>query len=90
MLPGGIFVNVEQVLAPTPELELMYLQKHERHVTESQAPAEEWAASKERSKHDICVDVDTQLNWLREAGFPVVDTLAKDGRFTTYAAWKES
>jgi tRNA (cmo5U34)-methyltransferase len=90
LVPGGVFVNVEQVLAPSPELEAMYHGKHERHVAESQAPAEEWAASRKRSEHDICIDVDTQLNWLREAGFQVVDCLAKDWRFTTYAAWKAS
>ncbi|MEY2419977.1 MAG: tRNA (cmo5U34)-methyltransferase [Acidimicrobiaceae bacterium] len=89
LLAGGIFVNVEQVLAPSPELELMYHQKHERHVVESHAPAEEWAASRERSLHDICIDLGTQLNWLREAGFHEVDCLAKDWRFTTYAAWKQ-
>ncbi|GAU67838.1 ubiquinone/menaquinone biosynthesis methyltransferase [Streptomyces sp. NBRC 110611] len=85
--PGGIFVNVEQVLAPTPALEKMYDQQHESHVHASGTPAEEWAAGRERMKHDIPIDVDTQIQWLREAGFSTVDCLAKDWRFATYAGW---
>ncbi|MFF4605815.1 class I SAM-dependent methyltransferase [Streptomyces sp. NPDC001339] len=85
--PGGIFVNVEQVLAPTPALEKMYDRQHEAHVHASGTPAEEWAAGRERMKHDIPIDVDTQLQWLREAGFSTVDCLAKDWRFATYAGW---
>ncbi|MDG4765796.1 class I SAM-dependent methyltransferase [Solwaraspora sp. WMMD406] len=85
--PGGIFVNVEQVLAPAPELEQMYDRQHESHVHAAGTPADEWAAGRERMKHDICIDVDTQLAWLRDAGFSTVDCLAKDWRFATYAGW---
>lgn len=85
--PGGLFVNVEQVLAPTPAIEALYDRQHETHVHESGTPADEWAAGRERMKHDICIDVDTQLGWLREAGYAQVDCLAKDWRFATYAGW---
>ncbi|MBB6174734.1 tRNA (cmo5U34)-methyltransferase [Nocardiopsis mwathae] len=85
---GGVFVNVEQVLAPTDRLERMYDEQHERHVQESRTPAEEWAAGRERMKFDIPIDVATQLQWLRDAGFAEVDCLAKDWRFATYAGWK--
>jgi tRNA (cmo5U34)-methyltransferase len=88
--PGGIFVNVEQVLAPTAALEKMYDQQHEAHVHASGTPAEEWAAGRERMKHDIPIDVDAQLGWLRDAGFSTVDCLAKDWRFATYAGWNEA
>jgi tRNA (cmo5U34)-methyltransferase len=84
---GGLFVNVEQVLAPTERIEAMYDYQHERHVLISRTPADEWTAGRERMKHDICTDVDSQVGWLREAGFGSVDCLAKDWRFATYAAW---
>ncbi len=84
---GGIFVNVEQVLAPTPFLEKMYDRQHENHVHDSHTPPEEWAAGRDRMKHDICIDTDSQLQWLREAKFNHVDCLAKDWRFATYAGW---
>lgn len=85
--PGGIFVNVEQVLAPSPELEVMYDRQHEAHVHAAGTPAEEWAAGRERMKLDIPIDVETQLDWLRKGGFAQADCLAKDWRFATYAGW---
>ncbi len=87
---GGVFVNVEQIRGPDAAVEVMYDQRHEDHVQNSQTPPEEWAAGRERMKHDICADLDSQLTWLREAGFAVVDCLVKDWRFACYAAWRRS
>ena len=87
LVPGGVFVNVEQLLAPTPALEAMYDSLHEQHVLDSRTPAHEWAAGRERMKHDVCAELEDQLGWLRDAGFATVDCLAKDWRFATYAAW---
>ncbi|MFD8812840.1 class I SAM-dependent methyltransferase [Streptomyces sp. NPDC059627] len=88
--PGGVFVNVEQLLGSTPRLEEMYDEQHERHVINAHTPEHEWAAGRERMKYDIPIDLDTQLRWLREAGFAQVDCLAKDWRFATYAGWAAS
>lgn len=88
LTPGGVFVNVEQVLAPAPHVEEMYDRRHEHHVHEWNTPAEEWAAGRERMKHDICADLDSQLRWLRDAGFATVDCAAKNWRFATYAGWR--
>lgn len=87
LLPGGMFVNVEQVLAPADWLERLYDIQHEAHVIAAETPAEEWAAGRERMKFDIPADVETQLNWLRDAGFETADCVAKDWRFATYAGW---
>ncbi|WP_042425398.1 class I SAM-dependent methyltransferase [Streptacidiphilus anmyonensis] len=85
--PGGVFVNVEQVQGPLPHLESLYDSQHELHVAREQAPAHEWAAGRERMKFDNCIDLETQLQWLRDVGFRSVDCLAKDFRFATYAGW---
>lgn len=85
--PGGVFVNVDQILAPFPALEAVYDERHERHVVDSQTPPDEWAAGRKRMEHDICADLESQLRWLREAGFAHVDCLVKDWRFATYAGW---
>ncbi|WP_329561082.1 class I SAM-dependent methyltransferase [Kitasatospora sp. NBC_01266] len=90
LVPGGIFVNVEQLLAPSPRLEGMYDRQHEAHVHAAGTPAEEWAAGRQRMTYDIPADLDSQLGWLRAAGFAQADCLAKDWRFATYAAWKAS
>jgi tRNA (cmo5U34)-methyltransferase len=90
LAPDGLFVNVEQVLAPNSRLEELYDRQHERHVHAANTPAEEWAAGRDRMRYDICAGVDEQLEWLREAAFAVVDCLAKDWRFATYAAWAQT
>ncbi|MDG4859420.1 methyltransferase domain-containing protein [Streptomyces sp. T-3] len=87
LVPGGIFVNVEQLAGPDEAVETIYDQLHEAHVLRSECPADEWAAGRERMKLDICADLESQLAWLRQAGFAQVDCLAKDWRFGTYAAW---
>ncbi|QHY99214.1 hypothetical protein SSPS47_29340 [Streptomyces sp. S4.7] len=88
--PGGVFVNVDQVVAPSARVEELYDRRHEEHVRLSQTPPQEWAAGRERMKYDICADTESQLGWLRECGFVDVDCLAKDCRFVTFAGWKDS
>jgi tRNA (cmo5U34)-methyltransferase len=75
--PGGVFVNAEQVLGPTPELAELYVQVWQRMCRELGATDEELAASIERRRHDRCADVESQLQWLREAGFATADTVYK-------------
>jgi tRNA (cmo5U34)-methyltransferase len=79
--PGGVFVNAEQVAGPTPRLTEAYAAWHEAGARAAGSDAAEWAAAVERMAHDRCSDVESQLRWLREAGFPDVDCLFKDRRF---------
>lgn len=37
--------------------------------------------------HDDCAAVDSQLHWLREAGFAEVDCVLKHWHFAVVAAW---
>lgn len=85
--PGGLFVNVEQLLGPTQVIEKFYDDEHERHVHDMKTDPAEWAKGRERMKIDIPADLLSQLEWLRSAGFAHAECLAKDGRFATYAAW---
>jgi tRNA (cmo5U34)-methyltransferase len=75
--PGGVFVNAEQVLGPTPELAELYVQTWQRMCRELGASEEDLAASIERRRHDRCADVESQLQWLRAAGFAAADTVYK-------------
>jgi tRNA (cmo5U34)-methyltransferase len=79
--PGGVFVNAEQVAGPTPRLTEAYAAWHEAGARAAGSDDAEWAAAVERMAHDRCSDVESQLRWLREAGFPDVDCLFKDRRF---------
>jgi tRNA (cmo5U34)-methyltransferase len=75
--PGGVFVNAEQVLGPTPELAELYVQTWQRMCRELGASEDELAASIERRRHDRCADIESQLQWLRAAGFATADTVYK-------------
>jgi tRNA (cmo5U34)-methyltransferase len=79
--PMGVFVNAEQVAGPTPCFDRRYRAWHEACAKALGASDEEWAEAEERMSHDRCADVESQLRWLREAGFDAADCLFKDHRF---------
>lgn len=58
--PGGIFCNLEHISSPTESL-------HHKFLAAINISAEEDDPS------NILLDVETQLNWLREIGFKEVD-----------------
>jgi tRNA (cmo5U34)-methyltransferase len=84
--PGGVFVNAEQVAGPTAHLDEHYARWHERESKARGATQEEWDGALERMRHDRCASVESQLGWLREAGFADADCLFKDHRFAVMVA----
>lgn len=86
LIPGGVFVNAEQVAGPTPVLDARYAAWHERRAREAGSDDAEWAAAERRMALDRCASVGDQLCWLREAGFHDVDCLFKDHRFAVLVA----
>jgi tRNA (cmo5U34)-methyltransferase len=75
---GGVFVNADQVAAPTPFLEDAYKAWHERRARELGASEVEWEGARERMRADRLATVEDQLAWLRDGGFADVDCLLKD------------
>jgi len=58
--PGGVFANFEHVASPTRRLHLAFFAAINEPI-ENEDPS------------DRCLDVETQLSWLRELGFDDVD-----------------
>jgi tRNA (cmo5U34)-methyltransferase len=83
---GGVFVNAEQVAGPDEYFDRLYAQWHERRAREAGSDDAEWAGAEERMSFDRCSDVESQLRWLREAGFAAADCLFKDHRFAVMVA----
>ena len=85
LAPGGVFVNAEQVAGPSPRFDARYRAWHEQRATAAGSSAAEWAGAEERMTFDHCSDVESQLGWLRDAGFDA-DCLFKDHRFAVLVA----
>lgn len=81
LLPGGVFVNAEQVAGPTPELTRRYHQQWLVQIRERGASEQEIADSEYRMQADQCASVEDQLAWMRVAGFEDADCWFKEGRF---------
>jgi tRNA (cmo5U34)-methyltransferase len=86
---GGVFVNAEQVAPPSPALTEAYERVWVRDCRALGASEAELDGARERMRHDRCVDVETQLKWLREAGFAPVDCVYTSWRFAVMAGFKE-
>jgi tRNA (cmo5U34)-methyltransferase len=86
LVPGGVFVNAEQVAGPAPVFEDLYARWHGERARAAGSGDAEWAGAVERMRHDRCAAVEDQLGWLRAAGFAAADCLFKDHRFAVMAA----
>ena len=84
--PGGVFVNAEQVAAPTAAMEDRYAHRHEHAARAHGSDDDEWAAAVGRMRHDRRASVEQHLRWLREAGFADADCLFKDHGFAVIVA----
>jgi tRNA (cmo5U34)-methyltransferase len=85
---GGIFVNAEQVMGPTPEAESRNRATWLRQVRERGLTEDDLAAALERMKHDRMTPLEVQLRWLIEAGFRDVDCVYKSWMFAVYCGSK--
>ncbi len=81
LLPGGLFVNAEQVLGPTPALEALYAARWLDEVRAAGVPESEITKALERMAHDRCATAEDQVAWMREAGLVDVDCVFKCWRF---------
>jgi tRNA (cmo5U34)-methyltransferase len=86
LAPGGVFVNAEQVAGPSPLLERHYAEWHEHQARAAGSSDEEWAASVDRMRLDRWAPVESQLEWLRAAGFADADCLFKQRGFAVLVA----
>ncbi|MFO1038853.1 MAG: methyltransferase domain-containing protein [Geminicoccaceae bacterium] len=84
LVPGGLFVDADQVLAPTPNLERRAHQRWREQAAALGSDPEEIAAAEGRMSHDRCARLEDQLAWLREAGFTDVDCSWKSWRFAVF------
>ncbi len=86
--PGGVFVNAEQVRGPTAWLEERQREGWLAACRREGASEPELAQALARMVADRHTDTETQLGWLREAGFEDVDCFYRRWHFAVVAGWR--
>jgi tRNA (cmo5U34)-methyltransferase len=84
--PGGVFVNAEHILGPTPAVDAEYCRWHEATARAAGVDDDEWAAAEHRMTADHLSPLSDQFEWLTEVGFEDVDCLFKDRGFAVIFA----
>lgn len=89
LAPGGAFINAEQLHAPRARwLEDHYVERELVHARAGGFTPEAEEQAWLRWSVDRHVDLETQLRWLHEAGFDVVDCVFKSWRFAVVGGWR--
>jgi tRNA (cmo5U34)-methyltransferase len=84
LAPGGVFVNAEQVLGESAEIERAQHEGWLAQVRTSGVPEADLAAALERMTADRMATLGDQLTWLTESGFRDVRCAFRNGRFAVY------
>lgn len=85
---GGVFINAEQVVSPSPERNQRYVDIWQAQAKARGATQSDLEAAAIRMAHDRCATVEDQLLWLREAGFSDADCTFKSWRFAVLSGTK--
>ncbi|MEM6546112.1 MAG: class I SAM-dependent methyltransferase [Pseudomonadota bacterium] len=86
LVPGGVFVNAEQVAGATAGEEARLDAEWEAAARRLGADDGMIGPARERMAHDQCATLDEQLAWLREAGFAAAECAWQEGRFAVLIA----
>lgn len=90
LAPGGVFVNAEQTAGSTDWLTDVYTRRWLADCRALGASEAELADAAERMTLDRCVDVESQLRWLRDAGFAAAECVYKDWRQAVLCGFTET
>jgi len=85
---GGVFVNADQVLGETPEIEQRYRAQWLQQVRALGARESDVTAALERMQEDQSATLDAQLAWLAAAGFAEVSCRYQNESFVVYSGRK--
>ena len=86
--PEGIFLNADQVIGSTPNIDKTYHRNWMEKIDESKFTGPEKDTAIERMKFDKPATLDDNLKWLRDCGFEDVDVYYKYYNFCIFYAKK--
>ncbi len=88
LVPGGVFINGEQILGTSAWQQKLYEDTHLDGARALGSDEEEIRAAQERMTHDKCATLADQILWLKETGFQNAASFFHSFRFAVYAGWK--
>ena len=88
--PGGIFINIDLVSGSTPEMDQLFHLLRDEHYISAGVTDEQMKIVYQQMRLDDPSRVDEQLEWLSNAGFPIVDCIYKYNNYATLYAKKIS
>lgn len=86
---GGIFINADQVLGETEEIDKIYRNRWLEQVKAKGTTEQELNAAHERMKQDKMSTLSSQIKWLNDAGFVNVNCWFKNYSFVVFSGRKE-
>ncbi|MEH2262856.1 class I SAM-dependent methyltransferase [Nostoc sp.] len=86
--PGGIFVNADQILGKTADLEELYRQHWLDSIRANGISEKDLKAAQKRMEYDRMATLDIQLRWLEAAGFQNVDCWYKNFSFAVFGGYR--
>ena len=86
--PGGVFINADQVLGETEEIDKVYRTKWIEKVRDKGCTEREMEAALERMKEDKMSPLSHQLSAMSDAGFTQVNCWFKHFSFVVYSGKK--
>ncbi len=87
--PGGIFLNIDQVLSRSANVEKLHETLRDEKLENAGLTEDEIAQAYERIRYDDPSPMEHQLQWLRDAGFADVDCIYKYSHFAVMYAKKD-
>ena len=85
----GFFINADQVLGDTEEIDKIYRSRWIEQIKKKGADDKELNAALERMKEDKMSTLASQTQWLKEAGFVNVNCWFKNYSFVVYSGTKQ-
>jgi len=88
LVPGGVFINGEQILGETEWQQKLFEDTHLDGARSLGSDEEEIRAAEERMTYDKCSTLSEQVTWLKDVGFQNAASFFHSFRFAVYAGWK--
>jgi tRNA (cmo5U34)-methyltransferase len=83
--PGGIFINADQVQGESAHIDTCYREAWIKQIKENGVTMAELDAAFERMKEDKMSTLESQMHWLRDAGFADVNCWYKNYSFVVFS-----